>query len=503
MRNLCLFDASARCALPKAVLVALLVAAMAAPAVARARPKHPKQPAPPKQETVLSDSARIESAGFAAQDVGYLVVDLSDKRVLAESNPDQLFIPASVSKLATIIPALEVLGSDHRFTTTIEAQGNVAEGVLTGSLILKGGGDPSLTGDDLQTMAKQLAGSGIKRVDGTFAYDATATINLPFISAMQPEAADYNCGVSALSVNYNRIHLEWHPDGTDRIITATAVSDNLKLPLNDVSLSFASDKLPGPYLRTGPAGEDRWQLSANLPAKGEVWLPLADPAPIAADIFRSTAGTVGVVLPPAAPGVAAADVRTLVTHESRPLSDIARYVLRYSNNLSTELIGLATSKALTGQRLPLEDSAAALVTWWRQHVPAANWTGLVLGNHSGLSSESRTTPRQIVAMLEEASGQSAVDFHDLLHQIGWKGVKGSAYVKTGTMEYVRGLAGYIDTAAGHRLVFALFFNDPAKRAALTAAFDPRIVAIDARSRIWRNRAIELERKLTSGWSARF
>ena len=71
-------------------------------------------------------------------------------------------------------------------------------------------------------------------------------------------------------------------------------------------------------------------------------------------------------------------------------------------------------------------------------------------------------------------------------------MKGSAHVKTGTMAYVRGLAGYIDTAAGHRLAFAIFFNDADKRAALDAAFDPHVVAIDAASRRWRNRAIGVE-----------
>jgi D-alanyl-D-alanine carboxypeptidase/D-alanyl-D-alanine-endopeptidase (penicillin-binding protein 4) len=82
-------------------------------------------------------------------------------------------------------------------------------------------------------------------------------------------------------------------------------------------------------------------------------------------------------------------------------------------------------------------------------------------------------------------------------------VKGSARVKTGTMSYVRGLAGYIDTAAGRRLAFAIFFNDAEERAALDASFDPRVVAIDAQSRRWRNRAVRLEQKLTTGWATRF
>jgi D-alanyl-D-alanine carboxypeptidase/D-alanyl-D-alanine-endopeptidase (penicillin-binding protein 4) len=80
---------------------------------------------------------------------------------------------------------------------------------------------------------------------------------------------------------------------------------------------------------------------------------------------------------------------------------------------------------------------------------------------------------------------------------------GSAHAKTGTMSFVRGLAGYIDTAAGHRLAFAIFFNDAEKRAALEAAFDPHVRAIDARSRSWRNRAVTLERKLATGWAGRF
>ena len=149
-------------------------------------------------------------------------------------------------------------------------------------------------------------------------------------------------------------------------------------------------------------------------------------------------------------------------------------------------------------------SAKALAGWWQMHLPDADWTGLHLENHSGLSSKSRVTCQQIVLMLEEAvASQSSADFHELLRPIAWKGVKGSAGVKTGTMSYARGLAGYIDTAAGNRLVFALFFNDAEKRAALDAAFDPRVRAIDPSSRQWRNRALKLEEKLTTGWAERF
>ncbi len=461
-------------------------------------------PAAAEDTASPTDQALITSAGFAADNVGYLVVDLKDKRVLAEHNAGQAFIPASVAKIATIVPALEILGGDYRFTTTLDAEGSVSDGVLTGSLTLRGGGDPFLTGDDLQAMAGGLAAGGIKQVDGSFRYDASATIALPEIDALQPEAADYNCGVSALSLNFNRVRLKWQTTDGQRSATATEFSDKVRLPIDSVSVTFATADLPGPYVRTGTAADDRWLLSANLPAAGEEWLPVGNPSKVAADAFRAIAAQAGVVLPVPTPGATPGDAREVVRHDSIPLSEIAKHVLFSSNNLSAELIGLAASRALTGDALSLPESASALVDWWRKRLPDADWTGLALDNHSGLSTKSHVTPRQVVAMLEEASRLSGgIDFHDMLRPIGWKGVKGTGRVKTGTMSYVRGLAGYIDTEAGNRLAFAIFFNDAAKRAALDAAFDPHVVAIDALSRRWRNRAIGLERTLATGWAKRF
>ena len=481
----------------KASVAALLLCLVAVTSGAAAESKAQSDEPP-------SYSALVERAGFAAGDVGFLVVDLKDKHVVAEYNADRPFIPASGAKIATIAPALELLGGDHRFTTTLNAEGDVADGVLDGSLTLRGGGDPFLTGDDLQAMAKALAAAGIKEVKGKFLYDATAMVEVPRINGLQPEAAGYNNGVSALSLNFNRIRLYWRKDGDARSASVATVSKGLTLPLDTVAVAFAPADLPGPYVRNGPPAGDSWLLSPDLPAKGEEWLPVANSSRTTADAFRAIAAGEGIALPEPSPAAMPEGAREIVRHDSVPLTDIARAVLRYSNNLSAELIGLATSRRLTGTSLPLAESGAALAAWWRTRLPDADWTGLVLDNHSGLSSDSRATPRQIVTMLEEAAGlPDTIDFHELLKPIAWKGVKGSAHVKTGTMSYARGLAGYIDTAAGNRLAFAIFFNDAAKREALDKAFDPHVVVIDSLSRKWRNRALVLEQKLTTGWAEQF
>ena len=158
-------------------LVATLLVSVAIAANPAAANETSKGVAPP------TDAALIEGAGFAPDDVGYLVVDLADKRILAEHNPDKSSIPASVAKIFTIAAALEILGGDHRFATTLDAVGEVSNGVLTGSLTLRGGGDPFLTGDDLRAMAKQVTASGIKVVNGSFFYDASASIEVPQIDA--------------------------------------------------------------------------------------------------------------------------------------------------------------------------------------------------------------------------------------------------------------------------------------------------------------------------------
>ena len=76
---------------------------------------------------------------------------------------------------------------------------------------------------------------------------------MPQINALQPEAAGYNTGVSALSVNFNRVRLNWQKDGADPSATATAVSENLTLPIDAIALAFAEEEPRGPFVRDRPS----------------------------------------------------------------------------------------------------------------------------------------------------------------------------------------------------------------------------------------------------------
>jgi D-alanyl-D-alanine carboxypeptidase/D-alanyl-D-alanine-endopeptidase (penicillin-binding protein 4) len=442
--------------------------------------------------------------GLAAGDFGYLVVDIADGRVIAELNADWPFMPASVAKIPTTLAALDILGDQHHFDTTVSIEGDVEGGVLKGALTIRGGGDPMLTGNDLQSLARDIARSGIKTVIGSFHYDATGLIETPQINAKQPEAVGYNPGVSALSVNFNRVRVKWRNDAKGLSGEAVAFSDGLSLPLGAIHFAPGDKTLPGHFVRAGGMSEDSWLLSPKLGPKGEDWLPVGNPALVAAQMLRLLAAEEGVILPEPSPRAVGPGAKEIARHESVGLAEIVRQVLRHSNNVAAELVGLAASRALAGQPRSLEDSALALSSWWRGKLPNVDWNGFYLENQSGLSSMSRATPRELVAMLTYAADRPAgVAFHDLLRAGSWKAPNGktvSIRAKTGTIAYGRGLAGYIDAAGGRRLAFAVFFNDVRRRAALDAAFDPRADPTESQGRPWRNRVLRLEEMLLNGWA---
>ncbi len=98
---------------------------------------------------------------------GALVTDLTTRETLYASRADVLRIPASVEKLYTTSTALIRFGPTARLSTTLLASGSIdASGVLTGNLILRGGGDPTLSGNEINTLAQAAATAGIKRIKG-------------------------------------------------------------------------------------------------------------------------------------------------------------------------------------------------------------------------------------------------------------------------------------------------------------------------------------------------
>jgi D-alanyl-D-alanine carboxypeptidase/D-alanyl-D-alanine-endopeptidase (penicillin-binding protein 4) len=196
-----------------------------------------------------------------------------------------------------------------------------------------------------------------------------------------------------------------------------------------------------------------------------------------------------------------ADAAPVATVESAPLSAVMTGLLKFSNNMTAELIGLATSARLTGKALDPRASSAALGDWLRRKLSYVDWTGFKLVNHSGLSSESRASPRQIAAILMAMAREPVLA--GMPHRIMGDDPKAEAAAKSGTMDFACGLAGYLTGRSGRRLAFAIFALDREKRVALDEAFDRRILAPTPGARRWLGRAHALENTLLKSWRARF
>ncbi len=463
--------------------------------------------------------ALIKEQGFPSNQVGYLLFDLTDGSILAQQNADQPYIPASLQKVPTMIYGLEQLGPWHRFTTRLLAQGKIVNGRLIGDLYLKGGGDPFLSNDDLLDLISQLHAAGVREVAGHFLYDESALPSLTELNPTQPRAVSYNPGLSALSLNFNVIELAWarEPDSGAFAGGAIARSAGTEVPADTISVSMlpTSRGKGVPYLPSvGPDGES-WLLSPELPKKGRAEVPVKLPALNAAQIFRKLALMQGVSLPPPEAGITPPNSRPLGEHQSMPLVELVRLILRYSNNLSAELVALLASTQSQAPARTLHESGQRIATWLQQRVPQGDWRGMLLDNGSGLSSLSRMTARQMATILFYGYSlhRQGLDVPSLMALPRW----GKAYdtlkkkygkhlevhAKSGTIYYSRAYAGYLDTKSGRKVGFALFISDLDQRRTYDQVLDIDHVMAPQGAKAWMRRAKKLERELVSLWLVSF
>jgi len=456
-------------------------------------------PAPHAAPSPMAAPAARPSPIAAPATVGYLVMDLESGQVLAARNADRPFVPASTVKLLTAVAALEVLGADHRFQTRLMTTGEGTGGRLAGDLLLVGGGDPLLGLGDLMGLATRLADKGIREIGGRFLYDQSWAPPVAAIDPGQPADAPYNAGVGALALDFNRQRLTWDAAG------ATYMTP----PAPEAARPGRLDEASAPGVRAHWR-DGRWMLAATE-AAGSIELPVKQPGLATARIFRALAGRLGIRVPVPEPGTAPAGATTLARLTSAPLADVVRQGLEYSNNVVAEMIGLATARAL-GLTAPTPASAAArLQRLFETRLAGSDWSGLRLRNLSGLSWKSHITPRQMVALLRHADGRrfGGWPLRALLPTAGQRGSfrgrfrdPGTAlrmWAKTGTMHYAKGLAGYLLTANGRRLAFAVYGMDETRRQAYDADPAREGPAGQARARDWIVDAEAHEEALVRSW----
>ncbi|MES2627224.1 MAG: D-alanyl-D-alanine carboxypeptidase/D-alanyl-D-alanine-endopeptidase [Pseudomonadota bacterium] len=419
-------------------------------------------------ESVLPPGIQLVISGHKLPQSSYsfLVQEINAVAPLLAINTGVPLNPASTMKTLTTLAGLEQLGPDYTWLTSIYALGTIEDGTLTGDLLIKGGGDPFLVEEHFRSMLKAVQRQGITRISGNLVLD-TAYFD-PAVSTEtsidNQSGRAYNVLPNALSVNFQTVTFFFSPsaNGKDVVIHTDPVLPNLVITNN---LKLAEGACTG-YQRGIAFKEDSANpgsitFSGNFPASCEQYrLPRAvlDAPTYTFGMFqllwKELGGEfVGELRSSQAPELQ----QPLLTWASPPLSDVIRSINKFSNNLMTRHMLLTLGAERYGAPATVEKGVQAATDYLvSRNIPV---DGLVINNGAGLSREARMSTALLNGILQRGYSISLMpEFIASLPIGGIDGTmrdrlsdastRGNMHVKTGSLDEVAAVAGYVNARSG-------------------------------------------------------
>ena len=448
---------------------------------------------------VSTPNALIQAAKLGGA-VGFAVADVRSGKLLETNNKALGLPPASTAKAITALYALDALGPNSRFATPVATNGSIANGVVSGDLYLIGGGDPTLDTNALADMAAKLKTLGIREVRGQFFYVDNAVANLHDIDKTQPAHVSYNPAISGLNLNFNRVHFEWRRSSNGYSVTMDARSKKHRPNVYISKMQIAARDLPVYTYKDG-GKFDQWTVARGALGKGGArWLPVRKPGLYAADVFQTFARSHGIVLKSPKRSTRTPKARALVTHTSAPLSKILRDMLKFSTNLTAEVVGLTATRKRGGRATSLKASANEMSRWANKALSMGNAS---FADHSGLSDASKVSAQGMLNAMLVARRRAG--FAELLKPIAMRDAKRKVIknhpikvnAKTGTLNFVSALSGYMTAPDGKQLAFAMICADTKRRRTLKGSEKEAPKG----GRAWNRRAKALQQQLIERWGA--
>lgn len=473
--------------------------------------------APLVLDTALSSrlEAVLQAPRYASSRWGILVVDPDTGRTVYAHNADQLFAPASVTKVYSCAAALVALGADHRFETPVHRRGTLAGGRLEGDLILVARGDLTLGGrtardgrmafanDDhiyanpgkvatgltdtdplagLDELARQVKASGVRQVTGDVLID-TRLFDPARGSGSGPDQ------VTPILVNDNLIDVVVRPGEVIGLPARYQARPQTALAQLDVQVETVG-KGESPWITTERVGPQRWVVRGKIAIDSGPQVRTCvvdDPAVFARGLFIEALNRAGVLVAASPLQAAKGDLPDVATYptlprvaafRSPPLSEALRVTLKVSHNLYASTLPMLL--AVRAGKRSLEAGMAAQGRLLRDL--GVDTSGISLESGAGGGDGDRVSPRSTVALLiEMRKRRDWAAFYDALPILGVDGTlhdvvakdspaRGKVRGKTGTYTdsnllqdrnhlRAKSLAGVLTTAEGKELVFTIFVND--------------------------------------------
>lgn len=443
--------------------------------------------------------SQVVAASGISGHVSIVVADAVTGAVLDQHEADTPQPPASVAKSVTALYALETLGPQFQWKTRVLADGPILDGILDGNLILAGGGNPNLVTDDLAALAQLVAETGLHEVRGKFQVYDNALPNLDEIDDTQLDYLSYNPALSGLNLNFNRVHFEWKAQGSTYAVTMDARSELYRPDVSMARMQVIDRRAPVYTYRDG-GDYDQWTVARGaLGDSGSRWLPVRYPALYAGEVFATFMRSHGIVLNTAVEVAVLPAALVLAEHKSPDLREMMRDMLKYSTNLTAEAAGLAATKERSGQTRGLRTSALGMTDWTKARAGISP----TFADHSGLGDASRITAADMVRFL--TADRVKAQLYPIMKAIVMTDEDrkriadhpATVQAKTGTLNFVSALAGYIRTASGRELAFAIFAADLDARERGKIAGDER----PSGSITFNTRARRLQQVLLQRWAA--
>jgi D-alanyl-D-alanine carboxypeptidase/D-alanyl-D-alanine-endopeptidase (penicillin-binding protein 4) len=407
--------------------------------------------------------------------VSFVIVDPDSGRLVLSQNPDTPRSPASTIKVVTTFAALDLLGPAYTWHTRASIRGALDDGVLDGDLILQGGGDPYMTLERWWTFAHALRAKGLRAIHGDIVIDNTA-FSLP---PEDPGEFDgrpnrsYNVVPDALMVNFQSIEFRVLPDAGARRVDVIASPTPVNLAIEN-HVRFAPGRCGGTAgrvdFKVASAVWDRVVFSGALSphcAERSFTRVLLQPATYAfgtfVELWRESGGEFsGKLRVEAAP----TDAQPLLSFDSLSLGEIVRLTNKFSSNLMARHLLLTMGEERSGGPATLEKGAAAIAEWSRER--GLDLRGMDIDNGSGLSRSTHISVLQMAQTLSAAyHSRYAPEFLASLPLAGVDGTlrsrmktspAGAVRLKTGHIDSVSGVAGYVTTSSGKTYVLVSLVN---------------------------------------------
>ena len=408
------------------------------------------------------------------ENLSVYVRDLNAKQPLLAHHIDVIRSPASTMKLLTTYAALKILSPNYSWRTEAWVRGDIVDGTLTGDLILKGYGDPFLSYENYSKFVRGLREKGLQHIQGDVIID-----NSYFdMGDFDPAAFDhqpfrtYNAAPSALMFNFQSTRFLFTPDEESETIEVTPYPAIPNFKFNN-EIKYSHKRCRRAHYRPKFSVEK----DQTLTIKGEystkcgqkfILRALSTPEEHAfngfRDFWREQGGTINGSLRIARKQ--SGDTRLHIS-ASATLGEQIRLINKWSNNVMTRQVLLTLGAKRYGAPATLQKGRDAIISTLREN--NIQTKGIVIDNGSGLSRTARISARQMAQLLEiayrepympEFMASLAVSGLDgtMLRRFRKGDLRGRSHMKTGTLNKVTAIAGYMLNRQGKRLVIIILHN---------------------------------------------